>query len=204
MNEKLFWNKVNKTETCWFWTGAKADGYGQLNHGKKNYKAHRVSWELVNGDIPEDKQIDHMCGIRACVNPQHLRLVSQYENLSSRNERYDSQGGKSKKSFLLYIHHPLFKEEKEKSKLVNNLLERHYYGTVDGGKSQKQIHAEIMLAQEALKNAKVPKGNRYVQTPEGIFGPTTLTPKTQKFCKNNHPIPNGRDRCLGKKCQYAH
>lgn len=127
MKEDLFWAKVNKTETCWFWTGAKTDGYGALNHGRKNYKAHRVAWELHKGPLPENMQIDHMCMIRSCVNPGHLRLVAQSENLLSRSvEKHKSRPGKSKKSYLLYIHNPKFREEVQKSKLVNSLLDEYY------------------------------------------------------------------------------
>lgn len=47
---------------------------------------------------------------------------------------------------MLYIHDPLFEKEKEKSKLVNNLLERHYHDTVEGGKTQEDVHREINKA----------------------------------------------------------
>lgn len=130
MDEKLFWDKVHKTDTCWFWIGAKTDGYGAINQKGKNYKAHRVSWELHNGPIAEGMQIDHMCAVRACVNPSHLRVVSQEENLQSKNMTYKvkRRGKGSSKSYLLYIHDPRFRDEPHKSKLINELLERHYGG----------------------------------------------------------------------------
>lgn len=54
------------------------------------------------------------------------------------------------KKYLLYIHDELFDSEPNKSKLVNNLLERHYHDTVDGGKTQEQVLAEIKVKQEKV------------------------------------------------------
>lgn len=79
-----FWKYVNKTETCWLWTGAKVtNGYGTFYIGGKNTTApaHRVIWEAINGLIPSDLLIDHICRVRHCVNPSHLRLVTNKENI---------------------------------------------------------------------------------------------------------------------------
>lgn len=86
-----FWAKVNKTATCWLWTGGlggkRALGYGRfpvnnkLSGKYRVYLAHRLSWELLRGPIPADKQIDHLCRVRHCVNPDHLELVSIKENV---------------------------------------------------------------------------------------------------------------------------
>jgi hypothetical protein len=80
--EDRFWEKVEKTETCWNWTaGRNADGYG-IFHNKaiKAPTAHRTSWEIANGPIPERMEIDHTCHNRGCVNPSHMRLASRAEN----------------------------------------------------------------------------------------------------------------------------
>ncbi len=204
MLEQRFWDKVSKTSSCWFFTGAKRDGYGMYSVDGKNKSAHRLTYAETKGEIPEDREVDHICMNRNCVNPEHLELVDRTENLKrgSNSAKYPSRETNSK-SFLLYIHEPRFREEKKKSELVNNLLERHYHDTVDGGKTQEQVHAGIKAQQDALFSAKVPEEDRYVQTPDGILGPTKLTPRAVKFCKNNHPIPNGRNKCLGKGCKYA-
>jgi hypothetical protein len=84
--EERFWASVNKTETCWLWTGAPCarGGYGTLNvnggTGHRPRYAHRVSYELANGPIPEGKQIDHICHTPLCVNPEHLRPVDHKQN----------------------------------------------------------------------------------------------------------------------------
>jgi len=73
-----FWSKVNKTETCWLWTAATTDGYGMFSIGGqagRMHRAHRVSFEALVGSIPEGLQIDHLCRVRNCVNPEHLEPV---------------------------------------------------------------------------------------------------------------------------------
>lgn len=85
INGHLFWAKVDKTETCWNWTGAKIPkGYGYLTSKRRNYYSHRISWEWVNGPIPEGGHIDHICHNTSCVRPDHLRAVTRKENQENR------------------------------------------------------------------------------------------------------------------------
>jgi hypothetical protein len=76
-----FWQRVEKTDSCWLWLSFINDrGYGQVWHDGNNKKAHRVAYELAKGPIPEGYEIDHLCKIRHCVNPDHLEPVTHYEN----------------------------------------------------------------------------------------------------------------------------
>lgn len=77
-----FWRLVTKTETCWLWNGRrKATGYGRLNIDGQSVAAHRYAWEEQNGPIPKGLQIDHLCRVRNCVRPSHLRVVDQRTNV---------------------------------------------------------------------------------------------------------------------------
>ncbi len=86
-----FWSKVDKTDECWLWTAATVTGYGYFGVGRRGeggVLAHRFSWELVNGPIPEGMQIDHRCHVRRCVNPAHLRLVTDKQNKENQRGAY--------------------------------------------------------------------------------------------------------------------
>lgn len=85
--EERFWRYVEKTDGCWNWTGyLNPHGYGRLNIRKGVDKlAHRVSLAIhrgleLDGWQYGDLVVDHMCRNRACVNPDHLRLVTQRVN----------------------------------------------------------------------------------------------------------------------------
>lgn len=98
VNARLFWAKVRRTDYCWFWTGqTNIGGYGA--HGKGGL-AHRISWELTRGPIPESRDkcfVLHTCDNRRCVNPNHLYLGSKKENGidSSIRQRYPDRKGES-------------------------------------------------------------------------------------------------------------
>ena len=66
---------------CILWTlFIHPNGYGRVRVKDKMKQAHRVAWERVNGPIPHDLQIDHLCRQRSCVNPEHMELVTSREN----------------------------------------------------------------------------------------------------------------------------
>jgi len=67
---------------CWIWTACvDKDGYGQVTINSRSYRAHRVSYESRFGAIPDGLVIDHLCRQPSCVNPDHLRAVTNRENL---------------------------------------------------------------------------------------------------------------------------
>lgn len=84
--EKLFWAKVQKSADCWLWVGAKDNqGYGHFKSRGSNHMAHRYAYERLVGPIEPELVLDHFtCFNRSCVNPAHLRQVTQAQNAQNR------------------------------------------------------------------------------------------------------------------------
>lgn len=76
-----FWAKVDKSGDCWVWTAALVDGYGTIKVDGKMIRAHRLSYEMAFGPIPAGAQINHRCGNRACVRPDHLYAGTHSMNM---------------------------------------------------------------------------------------------------------------------------
>jgi len=82
-----FWQKVNKTSGCWFWTGALTwNGYGRFHNpalktNRKQTRAYIFAWELQYGPKKKDMDLDHLCKVRHCCNPDHLEMVTRHVNL---------------------------------------------------------------------------------------------------------------------------
>lgn len=81
---------------CWLWTGSCFSlGYGQFHINRCPKLAHRVAYEMLVGPIPRGLELDHLCHVRSCVNPQHLRPATRRQNQS--NLRGKSEGKFSSK-----------------------------------------------------------------------------------------------------------
>lgn len=78
---KRFFEKIEKADGCWNWIGSKTlSGYGRFSDGKLEIAAHRFAYVHFKRDILDELTVDHICKNRACVNPEHLRLLSREEN----------------------------------------------------------------------------------------------------------------------------
>lgn len=100
--QERFWQKVNKTDSCWLWTGAKLKtGYGSIRIKKKAERAHRIAYQLAVGEIPAGGLILHSCDNKLCVNPSHLKVGDRKENTCEAIERgLHPVGERSKKAKL--------------------------------------------------------------------------------------------------------
>lgn len=92
--EKRFWSKVDRGDVseCWEWLGSK-DNYGYGRLGKEQKKAHRISYELLRGAIPEKVCVCHTCDNPGYVNPSHLFLGTLVDNNIDRTRKGRSAKG---------------------------------------------------------------------------------------------------------------
>lgn len=73
-------SRIDYTDTCWIWTGAKrSDDYGTVSRPRQY--THRVSYEVHYGPIPEGKVIAHLCRVHPCLRPTHLEAVAHGEHV---------------------------------------------------------------------------------------------------------------------------
>lgn len=86
-----FWKKVrisDDVEACWLWAGSTTTrGYGSYWHNRKSRLAHRVSYEIHKGPIPPGLNVLHACDNPLCVNPQHLSVGDQVQNMGECSDR---------------------------------------------------------------------------------------------------------------------
>ncbi len=93
-----FWSKVDRKgpDDCWMWTGTRQvplkngmqyGHFGTYDHKTINHRAHRFSWMLANGRIPDEMVIMHKCDMPLCVNPNHLQLATRRENLQDMEDK---------------------------------------------------------------------------------------------------------------------
>ena len=123
---------------CWLWTGAVGRcKYGIRKIRGKSYLVHRLFYQMYKGEIQDGLQVDHLCNVRICMNPEHMRLVTAKENLLARHSNTVTRFNKEK----THCHngHEYTKENtrinKNKAngarvcKTCNQLYQRAYYKT---------------------------------------------------------------------------
>lgn len=91
---KLLTNYTVATTGCWLWNGSPdSDGYGRLRVNGETMRVHRLSYALHNGDLPSNMAVCHSCDTPLCVNPDHLWLGSNEDNIADRTQKRRSAAG---------------------------------------------------------------------------------------------------------------
>lgn len=154
-----FVSKVNKSDNgCWDWKASiLKNGYGCIRINKKTFLAHRVSWEIFNGEIPKEKTdyhglcVLHKCDNRKCVNPNHLFLGTNRENIC------DSMKKGRRKNVLRrrptgLIYKPLSKEQKDRhgNRKIKEVDRQEIIKLLNGGMRQREIAFIYNVTQSSI------------------------------------------------------
>lgn len=152
-----FWAKVDKSrgpEACWIWTASTSGGYGRLGSSKfETVLAHRRSWELERGPIPEDMCVLHNCpdgDNPLCVNPKHLWLGTRDDNNADRDKKGRNGGWKIRGNANGTRKHPeaVVRGDRHPSRTQPERLAR---GDANGSRT----HPERLRRGEAVTHAKL-------------------------------------------------
>jgi hypothetical protein len=150
-----FWNKVEKTETCWNWVGAKRHGYGVIKINHKSISTHRFSYEINIGQIPEGLLVCHSCDNPSCVNPDHLFLGTYSDNMID---------ARNKERLVIPIGvrfqegHDAFNaslKSDESIALIKNAIQSR------GSKSLKQLSIELNIKYQLLRDINCGRVYKY-------------------------------------------
>jgi hypothetical protein len=94
--DSRFWDNTDRSNGCWVWQGHidKSTGYGSITIDHETFATHRIAYEVYNGvKIPSGKMVLHSCNNRRCINPEHLRVGTQEDNMQDMIESGNSCRG---------------------------------------------------------------------------------------------------------------
>jgi hypothetical protein len=145
--EERFWRRVDRSRSCWIWKGGvRGDGYGAFSAGLRQVAAHRFSYELVHGEIPEGMVVMHSCDVPTCVNPAHLRLATPAENAADSARKARRPRGSRQHAAKLT------------EGQVLGLRDRY----AAGGVTQAQLAAEYGISHALVSNIVTRKAWKYI------------------------------------------
>jgi hypothetical protein len=136
--EERFWCKVVHTDNgCWEWTGSiTPKGYGMFRYNGKTQTAHRVSWQINRGEIPYGADVLHICDNRKCINPDHLWLGTDQDNM-------DDMYNKGRDWHLSREKHPMAKLTVEEVDAIRSIYS-------NGDATQRQLAKEFGVHQGTI------------------------------------------------------
>ena len=159
--------KINPITGCWEWQSHKfRDGYGKVYYSGKTDRAHRVSYRLHKGEIPDGMWVLHNCDNPTCINPEHLHFGTPTENVRECLSRGRYRNGKCGANGEKNSHAKLTEEQVQliRSSITRTRLLARQYGVnistvqrIRNGKAWRGDAAGIALAarEEFLKRSKL-------------------------------------------------
>ena len=137
--DERFWSKVDRREPeqCWEWkAGKNKTGYGLFWIDGKQQKAHRASYQLHHGPIPDGLHVLHSCDNPSCVNPAHLHLGTQADNMREKMERGRSPSG----------------EAHGRAKLISKQVDQIRSSYASGGVTKKQLADRFEVSRRQISD----------------------------------------------------
>ena len=110
-----------------------SNGYSRIKIDGKNIQAHRWAWEIVNGKIPNDKVIDHICRNKKCIAVDHLRIVTQQENVMAGLHNIDNRSNCNQGHPFTKENIMIRKSGKRECSKCNTIRSRNNYHRVKAG-----------------------------------------------------------------------
>ena len=153
---EAFASKVLKRghDECWEWLGGKCrEGYGRFRLNGCKVQAHRYSWTLFFGEIPDGELVLHKCNNPSCVNPYHLYLGSQKDNMRDMVNAGRWSGGRPPNIHTPHTNHSRRKFRLEHVEKMQELLSE--------GKIQSEVAKEFGITQSAV--SRLVRGERSVR-----------------------------------------
>lgn len=142
-----FNKKFIKSNKCWEWIGAKdSSGYGRFWTGKKNTGAHQYSYTITKGTIPNKMVVMHTCDNSLCVNPEHLNIGTQKDNIQ---DMYIKSRNRKKETYTSGHNHHLALFTK---KQVANIRNIYLKGNISWSKLAKKFGASKRCIGNILQN----------------------------------------------------
>lgn len=149
-----FWSKVDKSRGpngCWPWTAAKnGGGYGVIRIDGKNILAHRASWGLSNGSIRNGLHCLHRCDNPGCLNPGHLFLGTDADNISDMDRKGRRVNSDVRGSAIAW------------AKLSDDVVREMRLAYAAGLTTQRELASRLGMSQASINSALLGKSWRHV------------------------------------------
>ena len=146
-------NIIIDDNKCWIWQRPLAKGYGNISYKDKTCRVHRVAYTIWKKEIPLNHDVDHLCGVKSCCNPEHLQIIKSNEHNTLENERGKLLGPNKGRVKNPPIHLTIQDRAlwyKNTSEIINSCLKPNKLVTPDGYVNIRFLNKAYVLSRVIL------------------------------------------------------